>query len=83
MGQEPATSADDAADGDQEGDYPKHIQHKWPYCDRELLERLKEVKEEYGLTWKQLLVFAEITLQNGDPETTDRRIARTLREFSD
>lgn len=70
-------------DNMDESEFPKYLQHQWSYSDRELLKRLKEVKTEYGLTWKQLLVFAELTLQNGDPDTIDRRVAQTLRELSD
>jgi hypothetical protein len=58
---------------------PVYIQHKWPSESHATLERVRRVKDEYNLSWKELLTFAAICCEEGDDDVIDERVGAALR----
>lgn len=58
---------------------PVYIQHKWPPESHATLERVRQAKNEYNLSWKELLTFAAICCEEGDAEMIDERVGAALR----
>ena len=79
---------DDASAVDQpsaptDEEYPRYIQFKFRACEADVFEQVKDCKREYGLDWKELVVFATITLSEQDVETSGPNLARALKELSE
>ena len=64
------------ASGDQP---PTYIQHKWGPDNHATLKRVRHVKDEYNLNWKELLALAAICCEEADEDVIDERVGAALR----
>ena len=71
MGDAPGNAADDQD--------PTYIQHKWGPENHATLERITKVKDEYNLSWKELLALAAICCEEADEDVIDARVGAALR----
>lgn len=66
-----------------ESETPKYTQQEWAADEAEMLEQVKDSKSEYGMSYKQLLLFAAIAIENIDSDRVAQILTETYRRSNE